>query len=226
MKILAVVPAYNEEDCLASTVENLRKNAPGVDILVVNDGSTDATGQICDEVDVNHINMPVNCGLAAGVQTGMKYALKHDYDAVVQFDADGQHLPEFIQTMAQALESEDADIVIASRFLVGERKLTLRTFGNALISGLMKLTTGATITDPTSGMRMYGRNMIPVFAHQFDIAPEPDTIALLIRKGAKVVEVPAKMLDRQGGESYLKPSKAIQYMARTCLNIILFQWFR
>jgi glycosyltransferase involved in cell wall biosynthesis len=226
MKLLAIIPAYNEEESLANTVDHLLAMVPDVDILVINDGSKDRTGAICVENGYNHLDMPVNCGLTAGFQAGMKYALANGYDAAVQFDADGQHLPEYLPVMAKALEENGADIVIASRFVEGDRKLTLRTFGNALISKLIKLTTGTVITDPTSGLRMFNRAMIETYAHAFDYGPEPDTIALLIRKGAKVIEIPCTMQDRQAGESYLNASRAIRYMARTCLDIVLFQWLR
>ena len=88
MRILAVIPAYNEEDCIEQTVRSLRAACPHVDYLIVNDGSTDATERICDEQKLNHVSLPINCGLACGFRTGMKYALRHGYDAAVQFDAE------------------------------------------------------------------------------------------------------------------------------------------
>ena len=212
---------------MQSTVEELQESCPDVDVLVVNDGSKDATGAICDREGYNHLDMPINCGLTSGFQAGMKYALRHGYDAAVQFDADGQHRPEFIAPMARAMEEAGADIVIGSRFLEGERGHSLRHIGNSLISRLIRATTGAAITDPTSGMRMFSRTMFEAFARGMDMGPEPDAVALLVRKmGAKVVEVPVDMRERQAGESYLSPAKAVTYMGRTCLNILFFQWFR
>ena len=154
MRILAVIPAYNEEDCIEQTVRSLRAACPHVDYLIVNDGSTDATERICDEQKLNHVSLPINCGLACGFRTGMKYALRHGYDAAVQFDADGQHLPKYIPTMAQALLDHNADIVIASRVLAGESIGGARGVGSRLISLLIKLTGSVSLTDPTSGMRM------------------------------------------------------------------------
>ena len=226
MKILAIIPAYNEEECLANTVSELTSVCPDIDYLVVNDGSHDHTPEICDELHLNHIDMPVNCGLTSGVKAGMKYACRHGYDAAVQFDADGQHMPKYISKMADAMQEQHTDIVIASRNLAGGGAVGARGTGAKLITALIKQATKQTITDPTSGMRMYNRKMIETFAHEFDIAPEPDTISLLIRKGAKVIEIPAKMRERQGGTSYLRYFSAISYMARTCLSLLLFQWFR
>ncbi len=226
MRILAIIPAYNEEECLEDTVSSLKAACPDVDYLVVNDGSSDSTEDVCISCGLNHMRLPINCGLATAFQAGMKYAFRHDYDAAVQFDADGQHLPEYILPMAQALDDQDADIVIASRVLAGEKISGARGAGSKLISLLIHLTGGVRLTDPTSGMRMYGRKTIETFSKGHDLTPEPDTVALLARKGATVVEVPAHMQERQGGESYLDLSHVIRYMARTCCSILFFQWFR
>ena len=226
MRVLAVIPAYNEEESLATTVAGLEATCPDLDYLVVNDGSGDGTEQVCLEHDMRHLCMPVNMGLTSVFRTGMKFALNHDYDAVVQFDADGQHLPEYIYPMAEALEGQDADIVIASRILAGEAPSGLRNLGSKLISWLIRRTTGATITDPTSGMRMYNRRMIELFAKGFDVQPEPDTVALVARRGGRIVEVPAHMRDRLAGESYLTAGASVKYMLRMCLSILLYQWLR
>lgn len=225
MRILAVIPAYNEEACLETTVSHLNDTCPDVNILVVNDGSRDRTEDICRSNGYPHLTMPVNCGLACGFQAGMRYAWEHGYDAVVQFDADGQHLPEYIPEMAPHI-AQGADIVIASRVLAGEGPVGARGIGSALISWLIKITTGTRITDPTSGMRMFGRDLIGIYATSFDLAPEPDAVALFARKGRRIVEIPARMQERQGGTSYFDMANIIRYMSRTCLSILLFQWFR
>lgn len=226
MRVLAVIPAYNEEECLEDTVRELTATCPDIDYLVVNDGSADRTPQICDGLRLNHIDMPVNCGLASGVRAGMKYALRNGYDAVVQYDADGQHVPTHINTMLRTMEETGCDIVLGSRYLSGEKAQGLRNLGSKIIAGLIRLTTHVTVTDPTCGMRMYNRRMIEFFATGFDVAPEPDTVAYVARRGGTVIEIPCKMRERQGGESYLKLGNAIRYMARTCLSILLFQWLR
>ena len=156
----------------------------------------------------------------------MKYALRNNYDAVIQFDSDGQHMPEYIPAMAKAMDETGADIVIASRGAAGGGAVGARGIGAKLITALIRTATHQVISDPTSGMRLYGRAMVEKFARDFDIAPEPDTISLLIRKGAKVVEVPAEMRERQGGTSYLRFMSSIRYMLRTCIPLLLFQWFR
>ena len=227
MRVLAIIPAYNEQESLLDTVKMVTSECPDIDYLVVDDGSSDGTAQVMRSSRLHGVSLPVNTGLTSGIRTGMKYAYRNGYDAAVQIDADGQHLPRYIAPMAQALEREGADIVIASRYLDGTVKPEgARGVGSRLISGLIRQTTGTTITDPTSGMRMYNRRMIELFAKGFDVAPEPDTVALVARKGGKVVQVPCTMRERQGGESYLKLGNAIKYMARTCTSILLFQWLR
>jgi len=181
---------------------------------------------VCDELGLNHVDLPINTGLSSGFRCGMKYAYRHGYDAAVQFDADGQHMPQVVPMMAQAMQEQQTNIVIASRGMAGSSAVGARGLGARLITWLIKRTTGQTILDPTSGMRMYDRSIIERYARDFDMSPEPDTISVLMREGAKVVEVPAEMRERQGGESYLKSWSSISYMLRTCLSLLLFQWFR
>ena len=172
------------------------------------------------------VDLPVNLGLTSGFQTGMKYALERGFDYAVQFDADGQHRPEFISAMVEEAELSGADIVIGSRFLDKDKPASARMAGSALIKAIVKLTTGQTINDPTSGMRLYGKAMIQRFAKENDLSPEPDTLAYLMRQGAKVSEVQVDMRERMAGESYLSFSKSISYMMRTCASILFLQWFR
>ena len=226
MRTLAIIPAYNEEASIEATVEELKAVAPEVDYVVINDGSRDGTARICRERGYNLISLPVNLGLTCGFATGMKYALAHGYDCAIQFDADGQHMPQYIAPMVERMEQTGADIVIGSRFVTKKKDSSTRMVGSRLLVGLIKLTTGTRVADPTSGMRLFNRSMIEVFATKADFGPEPDAIAYLIRHGAKVSEVQVEMRDRSAGESYLSPIRSIKYMARVCVSILLLQWFR
>lgn len=226
MRVLAIIPAYSEEESIVSTVEEFLATNTGCDYLVVNDGSSDSTERICQERGYNYVSHPTNLGLTGGFQTGVKYALAHGYDAVVQFDADGQHVPTYLPEMVTEMERAGADIVIGSRFVSESKSFSARMVGSRLITGIIKLTTGQTVTDPTSGMRLYNRTMMEEFARRFDFGPEPDSIAYLMRHGAKVSEVQVQMRERQAGESYLNFAKSISYMARVCTSILLAQWFR
>lgn len=227
MKILAVIPAFNEEECLLDTVSDLTSTCPDIDYVVVSDGSTDHTWDLVEQHKLNGLRLPINTGLASAFKTGMKYAYRHGYDAVVQFDADGQHIPRYIPIMAETMDREHCDIVIASRYLDGSVKPSgARGLGSRLITLCIKVTTGTTVTDPTSGMRMYGKRMIELFSHEFELAPEPDTIALVARKRDSVREIQATMQERQGGQSYLKLVNIVKYMSRTCLSILLLRFLR
>lgn len=225
MKTILIIPAFNEEESLIDTIEGLRKATPGVDFIVVNDGSKDSTADICRKMEYPFLDLPVNLGLAGAFQAGMKYALRHKYDCAIQFDADGQHLPEFIDSLAIA--SADHDIVIGSRFINAKKPVSLRMLGSFIIEKAIRLTTGVTIRDPTSGMRAFNARMIRQLATELNLGPEPDTIAYLIRqKGAKVTEVPVIMQERQAGESYLNFKNSISYMARIATSILFIQFFR
>lgn len=207
-------------------MEHLREICPQYDYMIVNDGSKDRTKEICRKNQYPVIHHSVNQGLTKAIQTGMKYALENGYDAALQFDADGQHLPEYIEDMVCCMEEKDCDIVIASRFYQTKMPLRMRTIGGKMISAAVWMTTGKYLTDPTSGMRLYRRNIIRLFAESTDYAPEPATMAYLIRMGADVQEVQVKMEDRKKGQSYLTPRNAIKYMIRELSAILIFQWFR
>lgn len=226
LKVLAIIPAYNEEGNIVSTVEDLLANAPGVDYVVINDGSRDRTAAICEERGYNLISLPVNLGLAGAFQTGMKYALRHGYDYAIQFDADGQHSAAYVWSMVERACQSGANIVIGSRFCAQKKPVSARMAGSMLITAMTRLTAGQRIQDPTSGMRLFDKVMIPWFALENDFSPEPDTIALALRSGAKVSEVEVEMRDRVSGESYLSFTRSISYMLRVCISMLFVQWFR
>ena len=133
-KVLAIVPAYNEEGSLLATINELTSVAPDFDYVVVNDGSRDGTLKLCRENGFSYVSHPTNLGLTGGVQTGMKYALRHGYDMAIQFDADGQHDPSFIAALVSKMEESSADIVVGSRFVTEEKPSSLRMLGSNLIS--------------------------------------------------------------------------------------------
>ncbi|MDO5121673.1 MAG: glycosyltransferase family 2 protein [Erysipelotrichaceae bacterium] len=224
MKILIIIPAYNEADNIVRVTDHLITDYPQYDYVIINDGSTDRTAEICREHGYRLIEHPVNLGLAGAVRTGMKYALAHGYDAAMQYDGDGQHRPEYIAAMAAEIE-KGYDIAIGSRFVTEKKDGSLRMLGSRMIERFIRMTTGKTIHDPTSGMRMYNRKIIRVLADNASLTPEPDTVAYLMRCGATVSEVQVIMDERIAGESYLNLRRSIQYMATVCTSILFVGWF-
>ena len=226
MRTLLIIPAYNEQDCIAQVVDNVRDNYPQFDYVVVNDGSTDSTADICRRKRYRFIDLPVNLGLAGAFQAGIKYAKKGDYDCAIQFDADGQHKPEHLTALVDTIE-EGADVVIGSRFVTEAKPHNMRMAGSRLISGMLRLVCGQKITDPTSGMRAWGKRAIDLLAVGPNLGPEPDTLAYLMKKHKlHIAEVQVSMQERVAGTSYLNWTHSIQYMARTSLSILFIRLFR
>lgn len=223
--VLVIIPAYNEEENIKRVVDNLIENYPQYDYVVVNDGSKDLTKEICIENGYNLLDLPVNLGLAGGFQAGMKYAYRKGYDYAIQFDADGQHRPEYIESILNKMD-EGYDIVIGSRFVDTKKDMSARMLGSRLISAAIKLTTGVKVKDPTSGMRMFNKTTIKECAANINYGPEPDTISFLIKNGAKVAEVQVEMDERIAGESYLNLFNSITYMIRMLISIVIIQNFR
>lgn len=225
MKTLLIIPAYNEEESLKLTIDSIYAVNAEVDFLVVNDGSKDGTVEVCRENQYPFLDLPTNLGLAGALQAGMKYAYRHGYDCVIQFDADGQHLPEYIKPLEEAVKS--SDIAIGSRFVDKKKPVSMRMLGSNLISAAIKITTGKTLKDPTSGMRAFNKRMIKQFALGLNFGPEPDTVSYLIKRAnAKVVEVPVEMVERTAGESYLNVWTSITYMMRMTISILFIQLIR
>ncbi len=221
-----MIPAYNEELNIERVVNNLIDNFPQYDYVVINDGSKDDTAKICREKGFHLIDLPINLGLSGAVQAGMRYAWQNGYDAAIQIDGDGQHRPEYIEQLAKELEKGEAQIVIGSRFVTEKKPRSLRMLGSNVISGLIRLSTGFRLNDPTSGMRLFNRDVVKEFALNINYGPEPDTISYLIKKGVKVKEVQVKMDERIAGESYLNLSKSMKYMILMSFSILFIQGFR
>lgn len=225
MKTLVIIPAYNEEETIKNTIDELLAEVPGVDYLVVSDGSFDNTVKICRDNKFNFLELPINLGLAGAFQAGVKYAYRHDYDCVIQFDADGQHVPKYIKDLEEGIK--DNNIVIGSRFVNAKKQKSARMFGSAILKGIIRLTTKKSICDPTSGMRAFDKRMIKHLANGINMGPEPDTVAYLIsRANAKVKEVPVTMRERQGGTSYLRFWSSAKYMIKMTISILFIQFFR
>ncbi|MCI8375828.1 MAG: glycosyltransferase family 2 protein [Lachnospiraceae bacterium] len=225
MRCLVIIPAYNEEENIVRVIENLKERYGGYDYVIINDGSSDNTAGLCRKQGYELVDLPVNLGLAGAFQTGLKYAYRRGYDYAIQFDADGQHRPEYIAPMLSKIQ-EGYDIVIGSRFVTKKKPHSMRMLGSNLISMATRLTTGKRVKDPTSGMRMFNKKMIAEFALNLNYGPEPDTISYLLKQGATIAEVQVEMDERIAGESYLNLSRSAMYMLRMLLSILFIQNFR
>lgn len=222
MKTLIIIPAYNEELNIEKTVKDVINNSD-YDYIIVNDCSKDNTKEICEKNKFNIINLPINYGLTSGIQIGMKYAYKNNYDIAIQFDGDGQHQAKYLKDLVEEIKNNSCDVVIGSRFVTEKKPHSLRMLGSNLISICIKITTGKTIKDTTSGMRAYNSKVIEEFVNNKSLTPEPDTLVYLMKKGMKVKEVKVEMKDREFGESYLKPLKAMEYMFNMMFSILFIR---
>lgn len=224
MKKLIIIPAYNEQESIKKTVEDIIEKAPGFDYIVINDCSTDKTRQICEKEKFNVIHLPVNLGIGGAVQTGYLYAARNGYDIAVQVDGDGQHDPKFLEKMADYMAKEHADMVIGSRFIdkEGFQSSGARRVGIKYFTMLIKLLTGAKITDPTSGLRMVNREIIEFFAEEYPKDyPEPESVVAILRRKKKVMEIPVIMRERSGGVSSISMKKSVYYMIKVSLAILI-----
>lgn len=222
MKTLIIIPAYNEALNIEKTVNDVVNNSD-YDYIIINDCSKDNTKEVCENNNFHVLSLPINYGLTSGIQVGMKYAYQNKYDIAIQFDGDGQHQAKYLKELVSEIENNNCDVAIGSRFVTVKKPHSLRMLGSNLISLCIKITTGKTIKDTTSGMRAYNGQAIEEFVKNPSLTPEPDTLVYMIKKGMKVKEVQVEMSDREFGESYLKPLRAIEYMFNMIFSILFIR---
>lgn len=227
MKVLIIIPAYNEELNIENTVNKLikysKKSSNTIDYVIINDGSTDNTLKVCRKNNYNVIPLINNLGIGGAVQTGYKYAKINNYDVAIQFDGDGQHDEHYIDNLVEEI-GKGNDFVIGSRFVGNLSKFkssSTRRLGIRILSFLIKLCTGVKIYDPTSGFRAANKEVINLFAENYPLEyPEPESSVSLIRKGYKIKEIPVEMNEREFGTSSIKPLKSVYYMFSVSIAII------
>ena len=227
MKCLVIVPAYNEEKNILKTVNSVKSTkvkGVTIDYIVINDGSKDFTKQVLTDNKLKFIDLPFNLGIGGAVQTGYKYAYYNNYDFAIQFDGDGQHDPKYLEMMFDELCDKELDMVIGSRFIEkkGFQSSSMRRVGIRFFSLLIKVLTGHTITDPTSGLRMVGRNVMEIFSRDYPRDyPEPESVVAVLRRNMKVEEIPVIMHERGGGVSSISLNKSVYYMIKVTLAILI-----
>ena len=224
---LVIVPAYNEVDAIASTVAAIHEAAPDFDVLVVDDGSIDATAERAATTDAAVLRMPFNLGIGGAMQSGYIYALERGYEVAVQVDGDGQHDPRHIHDLLARLRSDpELNMVTGSRFLDpagdGYRSSATRRIGIRVFSWVVSLITRQRVTDPTSGFRMTNRRGIELFAHDYPHDyPEVEAILLMHAHRLRSCEIPVLMRPRLTGESAISSSQSVYYMIKVLLAVFV-----
>ncbi len=224
MNILIIVPAYNEEESIPGVIRDLREQVPQAEVLVVDDGSEDATTKIAREMGAKVLELPFNLGIGGAVQTGFLYAYQHGHDIAVQFDGDGQHIASEVKKLIEPLASGRADLSIGSRFLKpgAYRAPVFRKLGIRIFSFVLSRILGMAVTDSTSGFRAANRRAIEFFSRSYpDDYPEVESLVLLHKMNMRLEEVAATMRERTGGRSSITPIRSIYYMTKVLMAIFI-----
>jgi len=226
VKVLIIIPAYNEQENIRNVISSVQEMAPFADYIVINDCSTDSTKRILEEMKVNYISLTANLGIGGGVQCGYIYAAENGYDVAVQFDGDGQHDASYIQKLVDPILAEKSDYTIGSRFIdntnSGFKSTSSRRIGIKVISTLIYFCTGVKINDVTSGFRAVNRKMIELFAREYaQDYPEPEAIVTAAMRGVKISEISVIMHERNGGTSSIFAFRSFYYVVKVSLAIIL-----
>ncbi|MBR3602248.1 MAG: glycosyltransferase family 2 protein [Lachnospiraceae bacterium] len=223
-KVLLIIPAYNEAENIERVVDNIIENFPQYDYIVVNDGSSDETRNVCRKRGYQYLNLSINLGIGGAVQTGYKYAQDKGYEIAVQIDGDGQHDIAYLEKMLPYLESGEADVVIGSRFIEKEgfQSSATRRTGIKILSFMIWLCTGCKVKDVTSGFRAVNKRFIDIYSVNYPMDyPEPEAIVSAVMHGGVVKECPVVMRDREKGTSSINFMKSIYYMIKVTLAIIV-----
>lgn len=229
MRVLLVIPAYNEQDNIKKVIDIIQEYSKSphqfdLDYIIINDGSTDATEEICRVNGFKAIHLIQNLGIGGAVQTGYMFAKKMGYDIAVQFDGDGQHDIRSLDDLVAPIIEQKADFVVGSRFLKGTSSFQStfsRRMGIRFLSGVIGLFTGKKVTDPTSGFRAANEKAISFLSTQYPVDyPEPESIVSLLKNSFEITECQVNMFERVGGKSSIHSWKTIYYMIKVSLAII------
>ncbi|HWG95232.1 MAG TPA: glycosyltransferase family 2 protein [Mycobacteriales bacterium] len=224
-RVLVVVPAFNEQECLPGVLAELAAALPQADVLVVDDASTDRTRQAALGAGVRVLSLPINLGVGGAMRAGYRYALRFGYDVVLQVDGDGQHDPRDAPALLAALD-DGADVVIGARFAgTGEYDVRgPRRWAMRLLASSLSRRTGTRLTDTTSGFRACSRRAVALFARHYPAEYLGDTVEALVlasRSGLRVAQVPVTMRPRAGGRPSQSPLRAGAYLGRAALALVL-----
>ncbi|WP_409341185.1 glycosyltransferase family 2 protein [Paenibacillus sp. MBLB4367] len=225
LRALVIIPAYNEQGSIEQVILGVKNAHPSIDIVVVNDGSTDRTGEQARRTGMaTVIDLPLNLGIGGAMQTGYMYAKRNGYDIAVQIDGDGQHDPGELSAIVQEVEAGRCDCCIGSRFLrkTAYQSSVSRRFGIFFFSWMVQWMTGVRVTDPTSGFRAANRKVIGLFAEHYpDDYPEVEAVVMLARRGLGISEMSVLMHRRAAGRSSITPWKSLYYMFKVSLAVVM-----
>lgn len=222
--VLVIVPALNEEESLPRTLDEVRRAAPEVDLLVVDDGSSDATAEVARARGVAVLHHAVNLGVGAALQTGFRWAVLRGYQIGIQLDADGQHDPRDLAALIAPVQQGRCDVAIGSRYVsrTAYRAPLSRRIGMLLFSAVVRVLTGQTIHDTTSGYRAYGRRVMEVCQYEFPKDfPDAPLLIDLARRGFRCLEVPVEMRERSAGQSFYTLGKSLYYPYKNLLASLM-----
>lgn len=224
MRRLAIVPALNEDRTIARVIEEIRASDPGFEILVVDDGSTDATLREAERVGALVVRLPYNVGIGGAVQTGYRYARERGFQVAVQIDGDGQHDPSDLGRLLEPLAGDSADMVVGSRFRGDSpyRGPFMRRLGIWLLASVVTVIIRQRMTDPTSGFRGVNRRGIVLFAAEYPHDyPEAEANVVAFRHRLRIVEVPVAMRSRSAGRSSITALGSLYYMIKVSLALFI-----
>lgn len=226
VKPLLIIPCFNESENILNVIKNVTENglSEKYDYIIINDGSTDKTLEICIENNINHLDLSVNLGIGGAVQTGYMYAKKYNYDIAIQFDGDGQHDVNYLENLIKPILEEKSDIVIGSRFIdkKGFQSSSYRRMGIKILSNLIYILVGKKVIDVTSGFRACNKKAIELFSTNYPSDyPEPEAIVLAYKNDINILEVPVVMKEREFGKSSINKLRAIYYMVKVSIAIII-----
>jgi glycosyltransferase involved in cell wall biosynthesis len=222
-RVLIVIPAYNEERTIAAVIEGLRRAAPDYDRVVVNDGARDRTGEVVAAMGEKQLWLPCNLGYGNALQTGLKYGLQSGYDVIVSFDGDGQHRPEDVQPVVDALLESEADMVIGSRYANGRSYNSPldRKLGQILFSQLTRLLLGQRIYDTTSGFKAMRATACEVVVGGVFMDFHTESLVRLSMAGFKIIEHPITVYEREHGRSMHSLISVFAYPLQTLLLTVV-----
>lgn len=223
-RVLVIIPAYNEAENIVHVVKHMMEIAPQYDYLVINDGSTDNTPDLCSRENFHYLDLPINMGIGGAVQAGYIYARKYDYDIAVQMDGDGQHDIAYLDRLLEPIVNGESDVAIGSRFLEKEgfQSSATRRVGINILSGLIWMVTGKRVMDVTSGYRAVNRRFIEIYSKDFPMDySEPEAIVTAVMHRGRIKEIPVQMRAREGGVSSITFKKSIYYMIKVTLAILI-----